>query len=94
MDDTGDILDEIGDIITSRVSDVVEVIESIRCVCVCVCLSVIETDPLVCVCRSTMAKGLWGEVTLQHGSREVRQRSGVFMTQNFGGQQLHYYPTN
>ncbi len=25
------------------------------------------------------AKGLWGEGTLQHGSREVRQRSGVFM---------------
>ncbi len=26
-----------------------------------------------------MAKGPWGEGTLQHGSREVRQRSGVFI---------------
>ncbi len=26
-----------------------------------------------------MAKGLWGEGTLQHGSREVRQHSGVFI---------------
>ncbi len=26
-----------------------------------------------------MAKGLWGEGTLQHGSWEVRQRSGVFI---------------
>ena len=26
-----------------------------------------------------MVKGLWGEGTLQYGSREVRQRSGVFI---------------
>ncbi len=34
---------------------------------------------MICVCRSIMAKGLWGEGTLQHGSREVRQRSGIFI---------------
>ena len=28
---------------------------------------------------STMAKGLWGEGTLQHGSWEGHQRSGVFI---------------
>ncbi len=28
---------------------------------------------------SIMPKGLWGEGTLQHGLREVRQRSGVFI---------------
>ena len=27
-----------------------------------------------------IAKGLWGQGTLQHRSREVRQRSGVFMS--------------
>ena len=34
-------------LITSRVSDAVEVIESVRCVCVCVCvcLSVIQRSP-------------------------------------------------
>ena len=31
------------------------------------------------VCRSIMAKGLWGEGTLQRVSREVHQRSGVFI---------------
>ncbi len=41
------------------------------CMCVCVCLSVIQ--------RSPGWIGLWGEGTLQHGSREVRQRSGVFI---------------
>ncbi len=58
-------------------------------VCLCVCASVCNLvvsrlnhlsyrHKLVCVCRSIMAKGLWGEETLQHESREVRQRSGVF----------------
>ncbi len=34
---------------------------------------------LLCVCRFIMAKGLWGEGTIQHGSREVLQRSGIFI---------------
>ena len=33
---------------------------------------VIESDPLVFMCR-------WGEETLQRGSQEVRQHSGVFI---------------
>ncbi len=33
---------------------------------------------MACVCWSIIAKGLWGEGTLQHGSREVHQCSGVF----------------
>ncbi len=50
------------------------------CVCICasVCLCVCQHSHC-CVCRSIMAKGLWGEGTLKHGSREVRQRSGVFI---------------
>ena len=52
----------------------VEVIESVRCVCVWV-----HVREGVCVCWSIMAKGLWGEGTLQHGSQEVRQRSGAFI---------------
>ncbi len=65
---------------TSRVSDAVEVIESVPSVClsVCVCVCVCQRSH-DCVCRFIMAKGLWGEGTLQHWSREVRQRSGVFM---------------
>ncbi len=39
----------------------------------------VEHVQVVCVCRSIMPKGLWGEGTLQHRSREVRQRSGVFI---------------
>ncbi len=60
----------------------VEVIESVPSVCVCVCLSVclsfstLTTEPFDV---SIMAKGLSGEGTLQHGSREVRQRSDVFI---------------
>ena len=47
-------------------------------VCVCVCL-LVEHVLMVWVCRSIKAKGLWGEGTLQHRSREVRQCSGVFI---------------
>ncbi len=47
------------------------------CVCACVCLSALSRH---CVKSCDMAKGLWGKQTLQHRSREVRQRSGVFMS--------------
>ncbi len=63
----------------------IEIIESVLsvsvCVCICVCLSALQHVLMVCVCRSIMAKGLWGEGTLQHGSREVRQCSGIFIVQ-------------
>ena len=60
----------------------VEVIESVPSVSASVCLSfsTLTTDVImVCVCRFIMAKVLWGEGSLQHGSREVRQCSGVFI---------------
>ena len=40
---------------------------------------VVEHVLMVCGCRSIMAKGLWGGGTLQHGLREVCQRSDVFI---------------
>ncbi len=50
---------------------------------VCLLISALTTELfdvlMVFVCRSIMAKGLWGERTLQHRSREVRQHSGVFI---------------
>ena len=68
-------------IVTSRVSDAVEVIESEPSVCPSVCVSVSAlTVHLWSVCVDpSWQKVHWGEGTSQHGSREVRQRSGVFI---------------
>ena len=57
----------------------VEVVESVLHVCLSVCVSVCQLVLMVCVCRYIKAKGLQGEGTLQHGSREVRHRSGIFI---------------
>ncbi len=64
-------------ILTSRVSGRVNRIGPVH-LSLCVCV-LVEHVPVVCVYPSIMAKGLWGEGTLKHGSREVRQRSGVFI---------------
>ncbi len=58
-------------IITS--ASAVEVIESVPSVCVCV---------LVCVCESVsiMPKGLSAKALCMRGTREVSQRSGVFIS--------------
>ena len=73
-------------IITSRVSGRGH---RIGAVCPCVRVSVCPCSNRRTAWRiyglwSITTKGLWGEGTLQHGSREVRQRSGVFISKIFG----------
>ncbi len=73
-------------IFTSRISSRGNRIGPVR-LCVCVSVSTLATEPLdlrtqydILIWPEHAQKGLWGEGTLQHGSREVRQCSGVFIS--------------